>query len=155
MYKIIAIAVMLLLLLGCDSQTGSLGEKMLSDSASRNGAQVCKSPKHQMLSNMAQIHAESMAKRQKTDHQDFNHRAGHIYRSLNLMASEICAQTTVAPTGLNNTVGDEVWQAWRQSQAHWSVAKDAHVYWGGGMAMGDNGVWYACIIVADEAKEQE
>lgn len=152
MYRIIMLCVSLALIPSCSvGEKMSLGEKMLSDTASRNGALVCASQRHQLLSNLANSQAYHMSKLRDVNHLDFGLRAGQIYRELGLVASEICAQTY--PSTLVKDVADDAWDSFQASPKHWAVASKKHTYWGGSMHQGSDGRWYVCIIVADEVGE--
>ena len=151
MYRIIMLCVSLALIPSCSvGEKMSLGEKMLSDTASRNGALVCTSQRHQLLSDLASSHAYHMAMRERVSHDDFGIRASKIYRDLGLMASEICASTYPSGIGLDKNVMDDAWDSFQASPEHWAVASKKHTYWGGSMHQGSDGRWYVCIIVADE-----
>lgn len=114
------------------------------------GAQVCDSEENEALMIMAQTHAAYMARVCQQGHQGFQERFDGIRAATGLSAAEICAeswpwQTEEPPEAL----GREMFKCWAQSPGHWRVAAASHRFYGAGMAKGRNGIWYACILVAD------
>lgn len=109
-----------------------------------------------LLITLANYHADLMAKFERQDHHNFQQRFDEILRELKLYATEICAESWVRQK--NDCLYDlakEMYHCWEQSYGHWKVASTPHKVWGGAMKQGANGVWYACIIVADENINKE
>lgn len=117
-----------------------------------DGARVCESKTHPELMKMAQEHAQYQADRGVPGHQNWGQRfrvlrqrvPGHRF-------AEICAESW--PWEKNDSmklVGKSMFESWRQSPGHWRVASRKHDIYGAGMALGENGIWYSCIIVGDD-----
>jgi hypothetical protein len=69
----------------------------------------------------------------------------------NFQFAEICSESWIwqkNETMLN--LGTESFKCWSQSPGHWSVACKKHKFFGADMALGSKGLWYSCILVADE-----
>lgn len=115
------------------------------------GANVCKSEPNAILMAMAERHAKYQASICKQGHQNFDKRCAELRQTFgNFEYAEICAESW--PKQANQSMealGWEMFKCWRQSPGHWSVACKRHRYFGASMAQGRNGIWYACIIVAD------
>lgn len=114
-------------------------------------AKVCQSEPHPLLMELAKQHAKYMASIGVQGHQNFNTRFQKIIQAgVGVTAAEICAESWSWQKGESmETLGEEMFRCWRKSPRHWSVAKKQHKYFGCDMSRGLNGVWYACIIVAD------
>ena len=91
---------------------------------------------------MATEHALYQAERNVLTHQNFGVRSNRAQEVLGSgMPSEICAQSQ---SGLGLFEGAiSSMRAWRNSSAHWSIAKKSQRYFGYDMARGKNGAWYA------------
>lgn len=115
------------------------------------GAHVCESEIHPALMEMATRHAKYQAAHRQQGHQLFDARVAELRRTMkNSAFAEICAESwKEQKNDSKRALGDEMFKCWRQSPGHWSVACKKHQYYGADMAMDSNGVWYACIIVAD------
>ena len=115
------------------------------------GAHVCESEPHDLLQSLARGHAQYQASRQRQGHQRFQERFDAIYKALGLSAAEIAAESWERQRDDPLlAIGVEMFRCWEQSSGHWRVASTKHKYFGADMAQGNNGVWYACILVADE-----
>lgn len=114
------------------------------------GAMVHRSEKNDYLMSLAKQHADSMARRQHQDHNDFTERANAVFGKLGMSASEICAESW--KWQVNDTpelLWIEAFKCWKQSPGHWKVASKEHRAYGYAMAKGRNDVWYFCIIVSN------
>jgi uncharacterized protein YkwD len=116
------------------------------------GAQVCSSQEHPDLYRMARQHAKYQAKHRRQGHQNWVSRNRELSRRLpGYKFSEVCAESWFWETNLPmHMVGKSMYQSWAQSRGHWSVVSRRHDYFGAAMAVGSDGVWYACIIVGDK-----
>jgi len=116
-----------------------------------NGGNVQKSEPREILIEAAGKHAQYQADRQLQGHQLWDRR----YRELQAKMpgygfAEIAAESWKWQQHESmKALGYEMFKCWKYSSGHWRVASKRHKYWGGAMAMGRNGIWYACIIVAD------
>jgi len=115
------------------------------------GVEVCKSELQPLLMELCTKHAEFMAKRCYQDHANFQARWNQIHDELGLSATEIVAESweRQANDPLDE-VAKEMYNSWRQSPGHWRVASQQSKIYGADMKQGKNGVWYACIIVAND-----
>jgi hypothetical protein len=116
------------------------------------GARVCESEPHELLQWLARDHAKYQAAKRRQGHQRFQERFDAIYKALGLYAVEIAAESWDRQR--NDPlpeIGKEMFRCWEQSPGHWRVASARHKYFGADMAQGSNGVWYACILAADES----
>ena|GEM_PF-608498 len=91
---------------------------------------------------LATEHAEYQAERGRLGHQNFGVRS---YQAKEVLGggspSEICAQSR---PGLGLFEGAiSCMRAWRNSGAHWTIARRHHTYYGYDMVLGRNGAWYA------------
>ena len=115
------------------------------------GAHVCESRQHPEMMRIAWNHARFQANTQSQGHQGWNARQAELRRILgNLTFAEICAESwdwQKHETMFN--LGTEMFRCWRKSPGHWRVASQKHRFFGSGMALGNNGIWYSCIIVGD------
>jgi len=91
---------------------------------------------------MAAEHALYQAERGVITHQNFGVRSSRCQEVLGSgTPAEICAQSQ---PGLGLFEGATAcMRAWRNSSAHWSIAKRSQRYYGYDMARGKNGAWYA------------
>jgi uncharacterized protein YkwD len=114
------------------------------------GAHVCESESSILLMKLAQDHASYMARYQQLGHQNFDQRFEQIYKETSLCAAEIAAESweRQADDPLED-IGLEMFKCWRTSRGHWNIAKKKHKFFGAAMERGINGVYYACIIVAN------
>lgn len=115
------------------------------------GAKVCNSQPHPFLMQLATQHAKYMASVHQGGHQAFNQRFQQIISAgVGHSAAEICAESWQWQANSSMfDLGMEMFKCWRQSPGHWRTASGQHRYFGADMAQGRNGIWYACIIVAD------
>ena len=114
-------------------------------------APVFRSPRHPILDQAAQAHADYQAARQVQGHQGFGERFAVFTREIGQAEyAEICNESWPEQVGASY---DELWTGavsdWRQSPGHWSVASRVHAAAGFGLQRGRNGVWYSCIDVKD------
>ena len=123
---------------------------LISAGSMFEGAHVCESAWSDFLYDLVSSHARYMAEHQKQGHQYFEQRFLIVRKELGLKATEICAESwewqTILPY---DQLGTEMFSCWSMSKGHWKVASTKHKYWAGDMCMGKNGIWYACILVAD------
>ncbi len=115
------------------------------------GANVCKSELNPILQEMATRHAKYQASHNKQGHQLFDQRVKELTKTLGKykyaeIAAESWKRQANAPM---SELGKEMFESWKQSSGHWKVASTSHKYFGADMAKGSNGIWYACILVAD------
>jgi hypothetical protein len=114
------------------------------------GAAICESEPHPLLMRLAAEHARYMADKRQLGHQGFSRRSQEIRAAGLGRAAEICAESwrwQREDTPLE--LGEEMFRSWRSSRGHWKTASKRHRWFGAGMARGENGVWYACIIGVD------
>lgn len=114
------------------------------------GAKVCFSESHPILMALASNHCQYMARTGIQGHQGFNKRFQELQKIGLMGAAEICAESW--PWEANEPMyklGWGMFKSWRTSNGHWRTASAKHRYFGADMAKGSNGIWYACIIVAD------
>jgi uncharacterized protein YkwD len=100
---------------------------------------------------MATRHAKYQADHRQQGHQLFAERVAELRKTMgNSTFAEIAAESWAEQKDDSpRALGDELFKCWKQSPGHWSVASKKHVFFGADMAMGSNGVWYGCILVAD------
>ncbi|MFA5056499.1 MAG: thioredoxin family protein [Opitutaceae bacterium] len=121
--------------------------------ASKDGqsADVLKSKVNASLCSFAQSHANYQAEADKQGHQNFDQRRQQMLNSIGPGDyREICAESW--PRQAEDPPAElwaEMFDCWRQSPGHWSVASRKHSEYGSGMARSRRGVWYACIITRD------
>lgn len=115
------------------------------------GARVCESRLQSELMIAAQSHAEYQANHQKQGHQLWAQRLRELNRILpGYYFQEICAESWPEDTYKQpHEIGWGMFEAWEYSNGHWKIASTKHDVFGAGMALGRNGIWYACIIVGD------
>ena len=115
------------------------------------GAHVCESQCHPALSAMATRHANYQAAHNTQGHQLFDSRVAELRKTMTSTSfAEICAESwKEQKDATKRALGDEAFKCWKASAGHWSVASKKHAFFGGDMAMGSSGIWYACIIIAD------
>jgi len=131
--------------------TTATSQALIDAGLAYRGAHVCESEPHDLLQSLARGHAQYQATKRRQGHQRFQERFDAIYEALGLSAAEIAAESWGRQR--NDPlpeIGTEMFRCWEQSPGHWRVASARHKYFGADMAQGDNGVWYACILVADE-----
>lgn len=115
------------------------------------GAKVHRSEKNDFLMSLAKQHADSMARRQHQDHNDFTDRANLVWKDLGMSASEICAESWKWQVNDSpELLWTEAFKCWKQSPGHWKVASKEHSAYGYAMAKGRNDVWYFCIIAGNQ-----
>ena len=113
--------------------------------------QVCFSPEHPILWKAAYDHARYQAKHQMQGHQNWTTRWRALRKRLpGYRITEICAESWYWETHDSYiSIGKSMFESWKTSSGHWDVATKKHDIYGASMAMGKNGIWYACIIVGD------
>jgi hypothetical protein len=115
-----------------------------------SGAMVERSTPSPLLMQMAAMHAKHMADGLHQGHCQFDARFQVVASRLGMGASEIVAESWAWQANDSmRDLGWEMFKCWRQSSGHWQVASRQHKFWGGAMAQGSDGRWFACIIVAD------
>ena len=124
---------------------------VLSAGRRYRGALVVRSPVHPVLMRYAERHARYQARVQLQGHQNWESRMSRLrYDIGNYQFAEICAESwSWQVNETMDNLGWEMFKCWEYSPGHWSVASRQYRYVGSGMALGRNGIWYACIIVAD------
>jgi hypothetical protein len=113
-------------------------------------AHVCESQPHPLLMQLASEQAQYQAQHQTQGHQGFSARYQKIEQAEIGSATGICAESW--PWQRDESMfnlGTEMFKCWRQSSEHWAVVCRKHKWFGAEMAQGQNGIWYATIIVAD------
>ena len=114
------------------------------------GAHVCESQPHPLLMQLASEQAQYQAQQQIQGHQGFPARCQKIGQAGMESAAEICAESWPEQRDESMlSLGTEMFRCWCQSSSHWAVACRKHKWFGADMAKGQNGIWYATIIVAD------
>jgi hypothetical protein len=97
---------------------------------------------------VATDHALYQAERRSLGHQNFGGRSRNVIDVLGGgMPSEICAQSWSNESMFEGAIG--CMRAWRNSSAHWSIARKHHRYYGYDMAQSKNGAWYAVGFFID------
>ena len=137
-----------------DKQMSETSEGLINAGLNFDGAHVCESQMHPLLQQLATGQANYMAQVCQQGHQNFQERYDKIQQELKLGAAEICAESW--PEQINDSyydLGVEMFKCWKQSPGHWEVASKKHKYCGIEMAKGSNGIWYACILVAEETND--
>ncbi len=123
----------------------------LIDAGHAYPAAVVESEQHPFLMQLAQEHAEYMARARRQDHQGWDGRNGRFQRVLakfgQVQTQEICNESWRGQS--LEDAAHEMWRSWQLSEGHWSVASKRHRLAGFGMALGRSGVWYACVVVVD------
>ena len=117
------------------------------------GAHVCESEQHPWLMKAAQEHADYQAKVEQQSHQlfmapgffdDACEATGVSY------VAEIAAESWSDQTHADGpTLGLDAFKSWNASPGHWRVASTKHRFYGAGMALGADGIWYSTILTAD------
>lgn len=111
---------------------------------------ICQSEWDGFLHVLAYEHARYMASKELQGHQLFERRYNLVKEELSLKATEICAESWKwQEFATYPELGQEMFKCWKQSPGHWAVVDKVHKKYGAGMVMGDNGIWYACILVGD------
>ncbi len=115
------------------------------------GARVCQSIEHPSLWLVARDHARYQAKHKKQGHQNWEARRGVLRRKIpGYTFTEICAESWYWETDESlYTLGWGMFEGWSQSRGHWKIASKKHDIFGASMALGKDGIWYACIIVGN------
>jgi len=118
------------------------------------GARVCESKPHPALMAMAQKHAKYQARWMRQGHQNWTKRKRELHKQIpGYLFKEICAQSWRSDRNKPlHEIGWSMFKAWayHPTGGHWGVASTKHDLYGAGMALGRNGIWYACIIVGDK-----
>lgn len=116
------------------------------------GARVCQSVEHPILWKAARDQAVYQAKHKKQGHQKWEQRFQTLRKKLpGYTFREICAESWYwKTTDSLDIIGMDMFVAWNSSRGHWDVASKKHDIYGASMRLGQNGVWYACIIVGDK-----
>lgn len=105
----------------------------------------------QTLQAAAESHAAYMARVCVQGHQFWDERCQQLVQRMPHCRGfqEIAAESWDRNT--REESGPEMFNSWRQSPGHWSVANGRCDLWGYAMAKGRNGIWYGCGIVAHYA----
>jgi len=117
------------------------------------GARVCESTENYTLMVAAQTHAKYQAKWKRQGHQQWKTRKAKLRKKFpGYNFEEICAESWRRDKDKPlYDIGWGMFKAWAyHPTGHWTVASQKHDMFGAGMALGRNGVWYACIIVGDK-----
>lgn len=102
----------------------------------------------ELLTKLAEGHAEYMAKTGVQGHQNFQARYDQIRKELGLRATEICAESWSWETTVEDAARS-MFDSWQRSDGHWKVCAGEWDCYGAAMAKGRR-VWYGCVIVAKE-----
>jgi hypothetical protein len=115
------------------------------------GAHVCESEQSAVLMEMATRHSQYQADHRQQGHQLWDKRVKELFKTLGQYTySEIAAESWPEQAEASMLeLGTEMYNCWRKSSGHWSVASKKHKYMGGDMKMGKDNIWYATIIVGD------
>jgi len=116
------------------------------------GARVCQSIEHSTLWLAARDHARYQAQHKLQGHQNWEQRVRVLHKKIpGYTFREICAESWYWKTDETlYTLGWDMFDSWSHSRGHWKVASEKHDMFGASMALGEDGVWYACIIVGDK-----
>jgi hypothetical protein len=132
------------------------GEIVIAAGKAFPGALACQSPLDPLLMVFAQEAAAIQAQYRRQGHHDWDRRRHKILAAIAAAADgvrgveEICAESWADHDGYPlEVISREMFESWRTSRGHWSVASRVHARLGAGMARGANGIWYATILVAD------
>ena len=103
-----------------------------------------------VLSSEAESHSMHQASIRLQGHHNWNSRFHSINGRLPqmMMAQEVVAESWPRQRLVDAAI--ECVHSWRQSPGHWSAVRRAHSLFGYDMKLGENGVWYATGIFADE-----
>lgn len=97
---------------------------------------------------VATDHALYQAERGVLGHQNFGRRSSQVIDLIGGgMPSEICAQSLSGLSLFEGAIASM--RLWRNSSAHWSIARKSHRYYGFDMALSKNGTWYAVGFFID------
>lgn len=115
------------------------------------GAMVFRGEPDPRLTGFAQAHAAYQARARRQGHQLWDQRFVAIRAAMRgRLPTEICAESWEWERNATPLqIGESMCCAWRQSPGHWRVCATRHRYYGAGVALGDNGIWYAAVIVVD------
>ena len=119
------------------------------------GAHCCDGMRDPILVNIAQEYADQMASinsqsYQGKGHFGFDQRRQQVWNTLRMHAVEITAESwSWQVNASGDELGKEMFYCWRRSPGHWSVASRFHKRFGDGLSKSRQGIWFACIIVAD------
>ncbi len=114
------------------------------------GVRVHRSSRNDLLMSLAKEHAESMASRERQDHDGFIARAATVAKELKLSAAEICAESWASQSSDSEaSLWMEAFRSWKRSPKHWIVAGRRHAAYGYAMSKGSDGIWYFCIIAGN------
>jgi len=103
---------------------------------------------HPVLQKAAEEHAAFQARVMVQGHQLWSMRVLKLRGMMPECSefSEVCADSW--PYQDAEDAVREIYRLWKQSPRHWDRVNGACTYWGYAMAQGENGVWYACGIMA-------
>lgn len=115
------------------------------------GAHICESEPNDMLMKIAQEHSDYQASIGVQGHQHFDQRYSQLQLQVgDYKYAEICAESWPEQKDATpEELGHEAFKCWEASSGHWSVASVKHRFFGAGVAQGNNGIWYFCMIVGD------
>lgn len=115
------------------------------------GAMIFRSEPDPRLAAFAQAQAVYQARVKRQGHQLWEYRAHAIQAAMEgRVPTEICAESwSWERDATPLMIGESMFRAWRNSPGHWGVCKKQHRYYGAGIALGANGIWYATVIVVD------
>lgn len=101
---------------------------------------------------LSQVAADLQAKQDRCGHPGWVEDRFYAVLGLGLgkQADEIAAMSWPDRSdGPLSDIGDQMFEAWRQSSGHWRTASRVHAWFGAGMARSVRGTWYAAIITVD------
>jgi len=101
-----------------------------------------------LIGQVATKHALYQAETGVMGHQNFGTRSHNVVEALGGgMPSEICAESWSDESMFEGAIG--CMRAWRNSSAHWAIARKNHRFYGYDMAKGKNGAWFAVGFFID------
>ncbi|MEN6367611.1 MAG: hypothetical protein ABFC88_12410 [Thermoguttaceae bacterium] len=105
---------------------------------------------HPVLQREAERHAKEQADHQMQGHFWWDQRKARIIQQVPGLRSveEVCNESW--PGQNTNDAAYEMYRSWKTSDGHWASVNSPCTYYGYAMALGKNGVWYACGIVAQK-----
>ena len=102
---------------------------------------------HPVLQQMAQDHAKTQADQNRMGHQGWPSRSTWLFSAI---PEGIGFREVAALSGHDEDAAPgQLFQAWKNSPAHWPWVNGRCDFWGYGMAVSASGVWYGCGIFAD------
>lgn len=127
------------------------------------GVRIQEATRDSYLREMAQDYAEQMAainsqsklvwrngRRIKEGHFGVERRYADIRSTLGMKGDEVTAESWPRQRNASKVeLWQEMFKSWKGSSGHWAVVSARHDRFGDGLAMSKQGIWYACVLVAD------